>query len=234
MLGHHVDGGFAEAITVPARNAVSLPASIPFEHGAILMCSSATALHALRKGRLAPGERVAVFGFGGLGASAVQLARALGASGVFAVDIRAEKLALAASLGAIAVDATAGDPVSRLVDATGGAGIDVALDFVGLPAVMRDCVRCLAPQGRAVLVALSDQKLELDPYREILGREAELIGSNDHTLGELTELIGFVQRGALDLSPAITGTVPLEAGAINYVLDALEQHRAGVRTVIVP
>jgi len=234
MLGHHVDGGFAEAITVPARNAVPLPASIPFEHGAILMCSSATALHALRKGRLAAGERVAIFGSGGLGVSAVQLARALGAREVFAVDIRSEKLALAESLGAIAVDAARGDPVAQLTEATGGGGIDVALDFVGSAAVMRQAVRCLAPRGRAVLVALSDQKLELDPYREILGREAELIGSNDHTLAEIVELIGLVERGALDLTPAVTATVPLDAAAINAVLDALEQSRAGVRTVVVP
>jgi len=234
MLGHHVDGGFAEAITVPARNAVHLPASIPFEHGAILMCSSATALHALRKGRLEAGERVAIFGSGGLGVSALQLARALGAREVFAVDIRAEKLALAGSLGAIAVDAARGDPVAQLMERTGGAGIDVALDFVGSPAVMRQAVRCLAPRGRAVLVALSDQKLELDPYREILGREAELIGSNDHTLAEITEVIGLVERGALDLSPAVTATVPLDAVAINGVLDALEQGGAGVRTVVLP
>jgi len=234
MLGHHVDGGFAEAITVPARNAVHLPASIPFEHGAILMCSSATALHALRKGRLEAGERVAIFGSGGLGVSALQLARALGAREVFAVDIRAEKLALAGSLGAIAVDAARGDPVAQLMEMTGGAGIDVALDFVGSPAVMRQAVRCLAPRGRAVLVALSDQKLELDPYREILGREAELIGSNDHTLAEITEVIELAERGALDLSPAVTATVPLDAVAINGVLDALEQGGAGVRTVVLP
>jgi propanol-preferring alcohol dehydrogenase len=234
MLGHHVDGGFAEAITVPARNAVPLPASIPFEHGAILMCSSATALHSLRKARLARGERVAIFGTGGLGVSALQLARALGAREVFAVDVRPEKLALAERLGAVAIDAGGGDPVARLMDASGGAGIDVALDFVGAPSVMRQAVRCLAPRGRAVLVALSDQKLELDPYREILGREAELIGSNDHTLEEIRELIGFVERGALDLTPAVTATVPLEAASINGVLDALEQGRAGVRTVVVP
>ena len=234
MLGHHVDGGFAEAITVPSRNALRLPERIPFERGAVLMCSSATALHALRKGRLAPGERVAIFGFGGLGVSAIQLARALGAAEVFAVDIRAEKLALAERLGAVAVDASHGDAVAKLVDATRGAGIDVALDLVGTPAVMGQAVRCLAPRGRAVLVALSDQKLELDPYREILGREAELIGSNDHTLAELSELIAFVERGALDLSHVVTGRVPLDAAAINGVLDALEQSRAGVRTVVVP
>jgi propanol-preferring alcohol dehydrogenase len=234
MLGHHVDGGFADMITVPARNTVRLPERIAFEHGAVLMCSSATALHALRKARLQRGERVAIFGSGGLGVSAVQLARALGAGDVFAVDVVRGKLALAESLGAVAVDATLGDPVTPLMDLTRGAGIDVALDFVGVPDVMRQAIRCLAPQGRAVLVALSDQRLELDPYREILGREAELIGSNDHTLAEITELIGFVERGALDLSPAVTATVPLDAAAINGVLDALEQGRAGVRTVVVP
>src|SRR5262249_6847698 len=234
MLGHHVDGGFAEAITVPARNALRLPERIPFEWGALLMCSSATALHALRRGRLTPGERVAVFGFGGLGVSAVQLARALGAGQVCAVDIRAEKLALAESLGAHPVDAAAADPVAALRAATQGAGVDVALDFVGRPAVMRQATRGLAPRGRAVLVGLSDQMLELDPYREILGREAELIGCNDHTLAELAELIAFVERGALDLAPAVTATIPLEAGPINGVLDALEQYRAGARTVILP
>lgn len=234
MIGHHVDGGFAESITLPARNAVVLPDTIPFEHGAVMMCSSATALHALRRGRLAGGERVAVFGCGGLGVSAVQLARALGAREVFAVDLAPDKLALARTLGAVPIDARDGDPVAAIRAATGGEGVDVTLEFVGRPATMQAAVRVLAPQGRAVLVGLSSERLELDPYREILGPEAELIGSNDHTLAELHELIAFVERGQLDLSHAVTARVPLEAAAINGVLDALEQGRAGVRTVIVP
>ena len=234
MLGHHVDGGFAEAITVPARNVVRLPDSIPFEHGAIMMCSSATALHALRKGRFKTGETVAVFGTGGLGISAVQLARGLGARAVFAVDIRADKLAAAARLGAVPVDASTHDPVAQLLAATQGSGVDVALDLVGLPLTMRQALTSLAPQGRAVLVGLSDQVLTLDPYREILGREAELIGSNDHTLAEVSEVLAFAERDALDLSHAVTQTVPLEAAAINGVLDALEANCAGVRAVVVP
>lgn len=234
MLGHHVDGGFAESITVPERNAVRLPESVPFEHGAIMMCSSATALHALRRGRLHTGETVAVFGCGGLGVSAVQLARALGARDVFAVDIADDKLALARALGAMAIDARAGDPVAAIRKATLGAGVDVTLDLVGRPDTTQAAVRVLSPQGRAVLVGLTGAKVTLDPYREILGPEAELIGSNDHTLPELLELIAFVERGRLDLSHAVTATVPLHAGAINNVLDALEQGRAGVRTVVVP
>ena len=86
MIGKDRDGGFAELVRVPARNAHRLPDAIPYEQGAIMMCSAATALHALRKARLAPGETVAVFGAGGLGVSAIQLARALGAGTVYAVN----------------------------------------------------------------------------------------------------------------------------------------------------
>lgn len=74
MLGKHRDGGYAEYIAVPERSVFHLPDEIPFEQGAILMCSSATSLHALNKARLRPGETVAIFGAGGLGISALQLA----------------------------------------------------------------------------------------------------------------------------------------------------------------
>ena len=105
MLGKHRDGGYAEYIAVPERGVVPLPDEIPFEHGAIMMCSSATSFHALRKARLQAGETVAVFGAGGLGMSAIQLARGLGALEVYAVDINPDKLALAAQFGAIPVNA---------------------------------------------------------------------------------------------------------------------------------
>src|SRR5262249_23800255 len=77
MIGKHRDGGYAEFIKVPGANALRLPDEIPFEGGAIMMCSSATALHALNKARFKSGETIAIFGFGGLGFSALQLARAL-------------------------------------------------------------------------------------------------------------------------------------------------------------
>src|SRR5687768_6065248 len=114
MIGHHVDGGYAEYIAVPARNAVHLPDEIPFEEGATLMCASATALHALHKARIKAGETMAVFGVGGLGLSAIQLAKALGAIEVFAVDIKQDKLELASEYGAIPVDASRLDPVEEI------------------------------------------------------------------------------------------------------------------------
>jgi propanol-preferring alcohol dehydrogenase len=105
MIGKHHDGGYAEYIGIPARNAFLLPDEISFAQGAIMMCSSATSLHALRKADVKPGESVAVFGIGGLGLSAVQLAFAFGALRVFAIDINPAKLDLADHFGAKPINA---------------------------------------------------------------------------------------------------------------------------------
>lgn len=234
MLGHYANGGYAEFVAVPDRNAIPLPDEIPFEQGATLMCASATAYHALRKSRLKPGERVAVFGVGGLGMSAIQLARALGAADVYAVDINEEKLKLAAEYNAIPVDARHSDPGAEIQRKTNSRGVDVSLELIGLPRTMRQAVQSLGPLGRAVIAGLSDKTLEIDTYRELLGNEAEIIGSNDHLLTELPQLIEMCRCGTLDTSRIVTRTIPLDADVINQALDQLEQFVGGVRTVIVP
>jgi 2-desacetyl-2-hydroxyethyl bacteriochlorophyllide A dehydrogenase len=235
MIGKYADGGYAEFIVVPARSLFHLPDEVPFAQGAVLMCSSATALHALRKARLTAGERVAVFGAGGLGISAIQLARAAGAGLVLAVDIRPDKLALAARLGAIPVDATAGDPVKQIRALTGGRGADVALELIGLPLTMDQAFRSLGVQGRLAIAGLSQQSFEVAPYRDLINREAEIIGVSDHLAQEIPLLLEYARRGVLDLSVVVTQTVPLDPAAVNTVLDGLESFGGtGIRTVIIP
>ncbi len=234
MIGKHRDGGYAEFIAVPARSVFPLPAEILFEQGAVMMCSSATAFHALRKGRLQAGESLAIFGAGGLGMSAIQLARAFGALAVYAVDLDASRLALAEQLGAIPVDARAIDAASEIRRLTGGRGVDVALDFVGQPATLRPAIAALAPFGRVVAVGLGNQPVPVYPYQEIINREAEIIGCSDHLASEIPLLTELVRRRVLDLAPVVTETIPLDATAINAVMDRLERYGAGgVRTVIV-
>ncbi len=234
MLGKHLDGGYAEYIAVPERNAIPIPDEISFKHAAVLMCSSATAYHALRKARLRAGEVVVIFGIGALGTSAMQLAKAFGALDVYAVDIRAQKLHLATAYGAIAINASECDPVAEIRLLTGGRGVDVALELIGLPQTMQQAVHSLAPFGRAVIVGIASEPLPLDTYRQLIGKEAELIGSNDHLLQELPMLIEFARRGILDLSQVVTRTVPLDAKAVNQALDDLERFSGGIRVVIVP
>jgi propanol-preferring alcohol dehydrogenase len=234
MIGHFMDGGYAEYVAVPSRNALTLPPEIPFEQGATLMCASATSFHALRKSRLRAGEKAAVFGIGGLGLSAVQLARAFGAVEVFAVDREEDKLALAASYGAVSVNAALVDPVQEIKRHTAGRGVDVALEMIGRASTMQQALRCLGPMGRTIIVGIGSEPLSVDTYHELLGNEVELIGSNDHLLQELPQLLEMARRGILDTSRVVTGTIPLEASAINAALDSLEEYGSGIRTVIVP
>lgn len=231
MIGKDRDGGYAEAVVVPERNAFPIPDAVSFEHAAVMMCSTATSYHALRRARLQAGERVAIFGAGGLGMSAVQLAFLLGADVVFAVDLDAERLLLAEAFGAVAIPAGA-DPVAA-IRANGGA--DVALDLVGSGAVMRQGLEVLRPGGRVGAVGLTPDTMSVAPYVELVAREAEVLGVSDHLGAEIPDLIGFHAAGDLDLGSIITGRVPLAAGPINEAMDHLEANGGGtIRTVIVP
>ena len=184
-----------------------------------------------RRARLRPGESVAIFGVGGLGVSAIQLARHLGAPQVFGVDINPRKLEIATRFGALPVDA-ARDPVAQIQAMTGGRGVDVALELVGLGVTMRQAVQSLAILGRAAIVGLTQQTVEISPYRELLNKEAEIIGVSDHLAADIPMLLELARAGTLDLSQGVIHPVPLEAKAVNEALDGLERFGDEVRTVI--
>ncbi len=230
MVGKDRDGGYAEYVTVPERNTVVIPSAVSDRAAAVMGCSSSTSLHALRKGRLAKGETVAILGAGGLGMSAIQLAFLLGAERVFAVDLDETKLAIAASLGAEPVDpnADAADVIRK------AGGVDVALELVGSAQLMRTCIDSLNPLGRAVAVGLTPDVLSVGPYTDLVDGERELIGCSDHTLADLHDLMAFAAAGEFSVDPLIGATVPLEAAAVNSVLDDLAAGTAPIRTVIVP
>jgi propanol-preferring alcohol dehydrogenase len=97
---------------------------------------------------------------------------------------------------------------------------------------MEQAIQSLAILGRAALAGIADRPFQIDSYGELLAREAEVIGSSDHLLNEMPLLLELARRGSLDLSRVVTRTVPLEAGPINEVMDALERFGGAVRTVI--
>src|SRR5947209_3551702 len=232
MIGKHRDGGFAEFIKVPATNAFQLPDEISFEAGAIMMCSSATALHALNKARFKSGESVAIFGFGGLGFSALQLAQALGCGQVCVVELNPAKLVSAKKLGAVAIDANEGDPIEQIREATNGKGVYVSLELIGSAKTMRQAVQCLGILGRAALVGLTTDALSVLPYPEIINKEGEVIGVSDHLASEIPALIEFARNGKLSFSDDAIRVVDLDAAQINAALDQLQHSIDHVRTVI--
>ena len=233
MIGKHRDGGYAEFIKIPGRNAFVLPNEIPFEVGAIMMCSSATALHALNQARFKAGESSAIFGFGGLGFSALQLARAFDCGEAYVVEINRAKLASAATMGAIAVDARAADPVQQIKEATAGRGVDVALELIGSAKTMRQVILCLGPLGRAALVGLTAESMSIHPYTELINKEVEIIGVSDHLATELPAFLEFARNGKLRFPPDALRFVDLDAAQINAALDSLQDSIDHVRTVIV-
>jgi propanol-preferring alcohol dehydrogenase len=234
MLGKHVDGGYAEYVVVPARNAIPVADTVSAAEAAIMMCSSATAFHALRKARMCAGDRVAVFGVGGLGMSAVQLARAGGAAEVFAVDVDADKLTAAAAYGAQPINAADGPADVQLRERTHGRGVDVALEFAGLPLTQQQAVAALAVHGRVALAGISRAPFAVDSFATVINREAEIIGVSDHLHGELATLMEFTRHGLLDLASVIAERLPLDATQINRRLDALAGFHGRTRSVIVP
>src|SRR5438034_10641190 len=234
MIGKHRDGGYAEFIKVPARNAFTLPDEISFEVGAVMMCSSATALHALQKSRLKPGESLAIFGFGGLGFSALQLARVFECGDVYVVDINPAKLRSAVRMGAIAIDAKAVDPVEQIKGATAGRGVDVALELIGSAKTMRQVVLCLGALGRAAPVGVTAESMMIHPYTELINREAEIIGVSDHLASELPTLLESARCGKLRFPSGALRIVDLKAVQINAALNALQDSIDHFRTVIVP
>ena len=232
MFGKERDGGYAQRIVMPAANAIPIPDEVSSDVAAIMMCSTATAYHAIRLSELKKGESVAVLGFGGLGVSAVQLAHALGASQVFAVDVVPEKLELAASFGATPLDVRNSSVEEAILAATNNQGVSVAIEFTGNAKVAHSALRSLSPGGRLMIVAINLRKFEFDPFADMLIRERRIIGCSDHTRAELIELMELARTGQIDLSRAITRTIPFEADAVNGVLDELEKGSGHLRTVI--
>jgi len=232
MLGKDAPGGYAEYVVAAARNAIPVVDGVSLAEAAIMMCSSATAFHALRQAGLQAGESVAVFGAGGLGLSAVQLARACGAGAVFAVDIEPAKLRAAAAYGAIPIDPANGAPETQLRNATQGRGVDVALEFAGLPVTQQQAVAALAVHGRVALAGISRATFAVDSYAHVINREACIVGVSDHLRSELVTLMEFTRRGVLDLKSVITDRLVLDAGEINRRLDALATFHGQTRSVI--
>lgn len=222
MVGKDVDGGFAEYVRVPARSIVKLPESIPFDQGAVIGCAVPTAYHALRRARVRPGDTVVVFGVGGLGIHAVQLAAKIFKAGtVVGIDLATRKLKEAKRVGAReTVNPSTQDVVKAVHRITDGKLADVVLDLVGVNQTIGQGIDCVGKGGRFALVGIGAKSMQISPYKTIIGKEMEIIGVDDHLKTELVQLVKLVRSRKLDLSRSVTHRVRLED--INSGFEILE------------
>jgi propanol-preferring alcohol dehydrogenase len=212
VIGIHNEGGLAEFLKIPAENLVHLPENIPFDQGGIAVDAVATPFHAITKrGALRVGEKVAVFGCGGLGIHGVQIAKVCGASLVIAVDAIDSALERAKKVGADEViDPRKDSPVKNIREMTDGIGVDLALEFIGLKETIEQAVGCIRVGGRTVVVGLGPDEVILPPPTQIVRTELSFLGSYGSTTSEIQSVIDLVASGKLNLSDSITERFPLE------------------------
>jgi D-arabinose 1-dehydrogenase-like Zn-dependent alcohol dehydrogenase len=212
IMGFMYDGAWAEYIVVPFFTISAVPDNVPMEQAAIIADAVATPYAALSdRAALRPGEAVGLWGIGGLGTHATQIARMLGAGLIVAVDPLESARRRALSLGAdVAVDPTTEDVQSIVMRETGGIGLDLALDLVGKNAVLMQAQWCLARAGRLVMVGLSLDPLELGPGLLFGARGISLLGHLGYRKPHLDELLSLVSRGRLDLSGSISDVISLD------------------------
>ncbi len=227
--GFVTDGGFAEWVRAPARNAVPLPAHVSDAAAAPIGCAVTTAIHAATLARVGLGDWVVVLGAGAVGYGLVQVARLRGAR-VVAVGRSAAKLDQARALGADAtVRAGAEDVPARIRALTGGRGADVVFELVATRETMGWSLAALAKRGRLVFVGYSEDALQVHPIQLVVGEQV-VTASVGCTLAELRQAVDLVSEGRV--RTVVDRTLPLER--FQEGVDALASGALVGRAVLVP
>ena len=225
ITGVTVDGGYAEFIKAPSSHATKIPARLSSVQAAPLFCAGLTVYRALKKGRMLAGQRLAVFGIGGLGHLAVQIGRELGAE-VIAVDVSDEKLELAKSLGASATFNAATTEAAKELRKRGG--VHVALVTSASRAAYDAAFYALRQTGTLLVVGLPAGNICFPPIM-MAASEVRIYATAVGTRQDLAEVLALGAAGKLLCQVA---TRPLEQA--NEVLEELRRGQVPGRIVLVP
>jgi len=207
-------GSFAEYVAIENAdfNLIKIPEGVSFSVAAALGCRFATAYRGLvKRARVLAGEKVIIYGCGGVGLSAIMIAKALGAT-VYAVDINSSSLELAASLGAIPLNSKEVDPVA-FMQSVGGA--HVAVDALGSEITAGQSVMSLQRSGRHLQLGLmlTPTGLSAMPMGRVIAWELDLLGSHGMAARDYPEMLAMVAAGTFNPSILITREVDLAEGA---------------------
>ncbi len=238
LLGVDLDGGFGQLVAVPANRIYPLPESVPLEYVPMVEMYG-LGHHVLQRGRVQPGETVAILGAGRLGLSVLDvLCHSAGAALTIAVDIQPFRLEKARKLGADhVINAAQEDLLERVAEFTQGFGLDCVLECVGHYHVLEgqdppleQAVKMVRNGGRVVTAGLGEQ-LTAVHFKTLVLKEAEIIASRV-TRGEFPRALRLLAKGLLHPGLLITDRMPLreisrafkqvdgeDAGTIKIVLD---------------
>lgn len=227
-LGIEEDGGLAELVRVPASALLPIPDSMPFNHAATIPDAIGSPYHAIvNRARVRPSQIVAVYGLGGLGLTAVQVACLAGAR-VIAIARTPERRELAEELGATwSVDPRDGSVSDQIRGLTSGLGVHAFIDLVGIEGSVEQAVLSCRKGGRVVVLGYQIPRLSAT-MMSLVYNEVSIMGSRGSTRAELLEAIDLVGQGRI--RPIIGHE--LELDEVNDGLDRLRDGSVIGRAVV--
>lgn len=193
ISGATVDGGYAQLMKAKASHVVAVPANLDSAEAAPLFCAGVTVYRALKQASVQPAQRVAIFGIGGLGHLAVQIAVAFGAE-VIAVDVSEEKLQFAGKLGAAHTVNAASEKANKAIQQLGGAHVAVVTSAA--KAAYDTAFYSLRPTGTLVIVGLPAEPLAFSAIA-LVARETRILASSVGTRQDLREVLELAAAGKL-------------------------------------
>ena len=203
-------GAFADYVVVPERILYRLPEALSFAHAALLEPFT-IALHAVRRKAPAPNDTAVILGAGMIGIALLQVARLAGFGRIAVLDTAADRLALAARLGADATINSAQTDALAALAAFARGGVDHVFEAVGVAATVELAVKAVRKGGAVTLVGNISAHVNL-PLQHVVTREISLFGSCA-SAGDYPACIDLMARGKLDPAPLLTAAVPLREGA---------------------
>jgi alcohol dehydrogenase, propanol-preferring len=233
FLGIFADGGYSDYVMVPSMRYLLSSEGIDPKQSATLACSGLTAFTSIKKSNLKADDLLLIIGAGGLGTTAIQIAKKITGTRVAVLDVDEGKLELASKLGADHVfnSLKLGEKeiATQLRAITSGRGADAVIDFVGISATSSIGFRVLARGGTLIIVGLAGGVVEL-PLPLFPLRGAQVSGNFTGTLGDLIELVQIAKRGIV--SPVVSGVYPLEEA--NLALEKLRRGKVEGRVMLKP
>jgi propanol-preferring alcohol dehydrogenase len=225
ITGVTVDGGYAEYVIAPASHATKIPDGLSSIEAAPLFCAGVTVYRALQHANIQPGQRLAVFGVGGLGHLAVQIGLGLGAT-VTAIDVSDEKLAQAKTLGAsTTLNATTVNVVKEI---RRSGGVHTAIVTSAAKKAYDTAFPCIRPTGTLLVVGLPSESICFPPIM-MAATEVRIQASSVGTREDLQQVLALAAAGKVHCQ---TSTQPLTQ--VNEVLDQLRNGQVAGRIVLVP
>jgi L-iditol 2-dehydrogenase len=203
-------GAFAEYVAVPRRILCRLPANFSFAEAAMLE-ATAVALHGVNVSEVQGDETALVIGAGMIGLLTLQAARALGCKRVFITDIDSTRLELATQIGADEVlHASGPELIGRIMELTGGRGVDLALEAVGRSETVNAAIDCTRKGGKVTLIGNIQPQVTL-PLQKVVTRQLRLQGSCA-SAGEFPQAVELIASGKIKVRSLISAIAPLEDG----------------------